>query len=99
MGDHVKMRELRKDAEKEEEMFRKRKINEEADSILKKEMEELEARHRVRMVLCSKRACLKRDKISCWESKANILKTSGCQDLFLRKPFTGEGNKIFTAKD
>lgn len=41
--------------EKNEENHYKRKINDQADEILKKDFEELEARHRVRILSYSKR--------------------------------------------
>lgn len=42
--------------EKDEESHYKRKINDQADEILKKDFEELEARHRVLILSYSKRA-------------------------------------------
>lgn len=53
--------------EKDEENHYKRKINDQADEILKKDFEELEARHRVRMLSFSKRAFSSKDRTNCLE--------------------------------
>ena len=41
MADHVKLQQMRKEIEKDEENYYKQKVNQEADAILKKDIEEL----------------------------------------------------------
>lgn len=55
---------MRKEAEKDEEETIKRKIDQEADAILRKDMQELEARHRVSLFPCSKSRYLNKDRTS-----------------------------------
>lgn len=69
LADHVKLQQMRKEMEKEEELSAKRRIEQEAEDIIKKEYEYMEARHRVLTVLSSKKACSRNVKTSCWGSK------------------------------
>lgn len=65
---------MRKEAERDEEDTIKRKINQEADDILRKDMQELEARHRVHTHSFSKRPFFNSAKTVSWEW-LNLLRT------------------------